>query len=264
MANKKYSNKGYNANMQAEERAAESQNNKKTAIICAVAAVLILAAIVAVVIVTGQRSKDPVETTAQTDADSGNGNPDMSTVASEIDSMSLSDFEETDKTTEYVKLTVKDHGDIIIRLRADVAPLTVANFQSLVEQGFYDGLTFHRVYSGFMIQGGDPKGDGTGGTDSIKGEFSANGVTNNLSHIRGVISMARRSDSNDSGSCQFFICHADSKSLDGQYASFGYVVAGLDTVDSIAGVEVTYNAGGEKSSPVSPVVIEKACFVTKK
>ncbi len=175
------------------------------------------------------------------------------------------DYKETTQVTEYVKITVKDHGDIVVKLRPDVAPITVANFQKLVGEKFYDGLTFHRVRSGFMIQGGDPDGDGTGGSpDNIKGEFSANGVQNDLSHKRGVISMAR-SNAMDSASSQFFICHDDaSSSLDGKYAAFGEVVDGMVVVDTVAAVEVTYNARGEKSVPVEKVIIEKACFVEKK
>ncbi len=175
------------------------------------------------------------------------------------------DYKETTQVTEYVKITVKDHGDIVVKLRPDVAPITVANFQKLVGEKFYDGLTFHRVRSGFMIQGGDPDGDGTGGSpDKIKGEFSANGVQNDLSHKRGVISMAR-SNAMDSASSQFFICHDDaSSSLDGKYAAFGEVVDGMVVVDTVAAVEVTYNARGEKSVPVEKVIIEKACFVEKK
>ncbi len=176
------------------------------------------------------------------------------------------DYKETSAVTEYVKITVKGHGDIVVKLAPEVAPITVANFQKLVGEGFYDGLTFHRVSSGFMIQGGDPKGDGTGGSpDKIKGEFSANGVKNDLSHKRGVISMARSSNDMNSASSQFFICHADSTFLDGQYAAFGEVVDGMSVVDSVAAVEVTYNKrGDEKSSPVTKVVIEKVCFVNKK
>ncbi len=174
-------------------------------------------------------------------------------------------YQETSEVTEYVKLSVKGHGDIVVKLDADVAPITVANFQKLVSEGFYDGLTFHRVVEGFMIQGGDPSGDGTGGSaETIKGEFSSNGVQNSLSHKRGVISMAR-SDAMDSASSQFFICHDDaSASLDGNYAAFGEVVDGMVVVDSIATVEVTYNSRGQKSVPVEKVIIEKACFVEKK
>lgn len=135
-------------------------------------------------------------------------------------------------------------GDIHVQLKPEVAPITVANFQKLVGEGFYDGLTFHRVIEGFMIQGGDPKGDGTGGTDEkIKGEFSANGVNNTLKHTRGVISMARSSDM-DSASCQFFIMHADAAHLDGQYAAFGEVTEGIEVVDEIVANSVTEDANG--------------------
>ena len=160
------------------------------------------------------------------------------------------------KKAQYVTLTVQyvdsegteQTGDIVIQLRPDVAPITVENFESLVSSGFYDGLTFHRVYSGFMIQGGAEK--------TIKGEFSANGVNNTLSHKRGVVSMARSSSYN-SASSQFFICHADSTFLDGNYAAFGEVVSGMDVVDGIAGTAVVSN-GIEVSQPVTPPVIVKA------
>lgn len=158
----------------------------------------------------------------------------------------------------HVEISVKDFGVIQLELYPDIAPITVDNFVSLAEDGFYDGLTFHRIVSGFMIQGGDPNGDGTGGSDEeIKGEFSANGVENNLSHTRGVISMAR-SQSYDSASSQFFIVHEDSTFLDGQYAAFGKVTEGMDVVDEIASVEVEYAYTGatEASSPVEPVYIE--------
>ena len=125
--------------------------------------------------------------------------------------------------TSYVQIDVKDYGTIVAELYADTAPITVANFLSLVDSGFYDGLTFHRIISGFMIQGGDPNGNGTGGSSQrIKGEFSANGVQNDLKHTRGVLSMAR-SSAMDSASSQFFIMHADAPHLDGQYAAFGKI-----------------------------------------
>ena len=156
-----------------------------------------------------------------------------------------------------VEISVKDYGKIRLELDGDTAPITVANFVSLVEAGFYDGLTFHRVVKGFMIQGGDPNGDGTGGSDkTIKGEFSANGVDNDISHERGVISMAR-SSAYDSASSQFFICHGDSAFLDGNYAAFGEVVSGMDVVDGIAGTAVVSN-GSEVSKPVTAPVIVKA------
>lgn len=133
-----------------------------------------------------------------------------------------------------VKIEIEEYGDIEVELDADVAPITVTNFINLVNDKFYDGLTFHRIISGFMIQGGDPKGNGTGGSDNkIKGEFKSNGVENNISHKRGVISMARASYSNDSASSQFFIVHKDSTFLDGDYAAFGHVTKGMEVVDKI-------------------------------
>ena len=133
----------------------------------------------------------------------------------------------------HATIEVKDYGTIKLELDADTAPITVSNFAKLVNEGFYDGLTFHRIISGFMIQGGDPLGDGTGGSDEeIKGEFELNGVKNDISHTRGVISMARAQDY-DSASSQFFIVHEDSTFLDGQYAGFGRVTDGIDVVDKI-------------------------------
>ena len=178
---------------------------------------------------------------------------------------------ETETVTNYVKISVSitaaEGGektqceDIIVRLYPEVAPETVANFQKLVSEHFYDGLTIHRVVKNFMIQGGDPKGDGTGdsGTD-IKGEFNRNNFQNNLKHIRGVVSMARGTEFN-SASCQFFIVHKTSAHLNGSYASFGYVVAGMDAVDMIAETPVKNNEGGEKSIPINKVVIESIRFV---
>lgn len=150
-------------------------------------------------------------------------------------------------------LHIKDFGDIKIELDRVNAPISANNFASLVSQGFYDGLTFHRIIKGFMIQGGDPNGVGTGGPGySIKGEFRANGVKNNLSHKRGVISMARSQMPNSAGS-QFFICDANDEFLDGQYAAFGKVVEGMDVVDKIAQVDKNHN-----DKPYTPVIIEKA------
>ena len=168
---------------------------------------------------------------------------------------------ETTKVTEYVKITVADYGDIIIRLYPEVAPKTVENFQDLVSEGFYDGLTFHRVISDFVLQTGDPDGDGRGGSDKeIKGEFRLNGFENNLKHIRGVISMARLGTDYNSASSQIFICLESNQkcaSLNGGYAGFGYVVSGMEVADAIAKVRTDSN-----DKPVTDVVIEKACFVT--
>lgn len=146
------------------------------------------------------------------------------------------------KTTAVID--IKDYGKITVELNADAAPITVANFVKLAKEGFYDGLTFHRIIKGFMMQGGDPLGTGMGGSDEeIKGEFSNNGVENNLSHTRGAISMAR-SQAYDSASSQFFIVHQDSTFLDGDYAAFGYVTDGMEIVDKICeNTPVTDNNG---------------------
>ena len=134
----------------------------------------------------------------------------------------------------HAELTVKDYGTIKLELDANAAPITVANFVKLAQDGFYDGLTFHRIMDGFMIQGGDPTGTGGGGSgERIKGEFAANGVANSISHVKGVISMARAKDP-DSASCQFFITVADSTFLDGQYAAFGHVTEGMEIAEQIA------------------------------
>lgn len=135
--------------------------------------------------------------------------------------------------THHAEIKIQDMGTITVELDGDAAPITVQNFMDLAESGFYDGLTFHRIINGFMMQGGDPNGDGTGGSEqNIKGEFAENGVENDLSHTRGAISMARAQDM-DSASSQFFIVHQDSTYLDGQYACFGYVTDGMDIVDDI-------------------------------
>lgn len=133
-----------------------------------------------------------------------------------------------------IVINVRDYGSIYLELDADIAPITVTNFIYLINKNFYDGLTFHRIMNNFMIQGGDPSGDGFGGSQTkIKGEFASNGVENSISHVRGVISMARSNDK-DSASSQFFIVHKDSKFLDGDYAAFGHVTSGIEVVDKIA------------------------------
>ena len=156
----------------------------------------------------------------------------------------------------YVEIEVQDYGTIAVELDGDAAPITVENFLKLANEGFYDGLTFHRIIDGFMIQGGDPEGTGMGGSDeTIKGEFSANGVENGLSHTRGAISMAR-SQSYDSASSQFFICHADSTFLDGQYACFGYVTDGMDVVDAVCEAAKPTDGNGTILAAEQPVITE--------
>ncbi|MCR5309640.1 MAG: peptidylprolyl isomerase [Bacilli bacterium] len=147
-------------------------------------------------------------------------------------------------------IDIKDYGTIKVELNPKEAPITVANFVKLAKSRFYNGLTFHRVIKGFMIQGGCPKGNGTGGPGyTIKGEFSSNGVPNTISHKRGVISMARAYDPNSAGS-QFFIMHKDGNFLDGQYAAFGETVEGIEVVDKVASVRTSPN-----DKPLTPVVI---------
>ena len=153
-----------------------------------------------------------------------------------------------------VVITMENGKQIKLELYPEIAPITVANFEKLVKENFYNGLTFHRIIPGFMIQGGCPKGDGTGGPGyGIKGEFAANGVKNDLKHTRGVISMARAQDPTSAGS-QFFIMHRDAPHLDGQYAAFGKVVEGMDVVDEIANTP-TINSFFKRDFPRTPQVI---------
>ena len=162
------------------------------------------------------------------------------------------------ETKDYIaKIEVKDYGTITVKLDGKTAPITVQNFVDLAKSGFYDGLTFHRIIEGFMIQGGDPNGNGTGGSDkTIKGEFKENGVKNNIKHKRGVISMARSSDY-DSASSQFFIMQEDNDSLDGQYAAFGRVIEGMDVVNEIA-----TTATDRADKPKTPQVMKNVTVET--
>lgn len=161
----------------------------------------------------------------------------------------------TSSNKHHITIEIKNYGTIAVELDGDHAPLSVANFIKLANSGFYNGLTFHRIITGFMIQGGDPKGDGTGGsTETIKGEFIKNGVKNTLSHTRGAISMAR-SSSNDSASSQFFIVQKDSSaSLDGQYAVFGYVTSGMEIVDKICADTPVVDGNGTVLKKNQPVI----------
>ncbi len=175
---------------------------------------------------------------------------------SQMDS-SLKTYEEIPTGHPVVTIHMEDGQKILIELYPEYAPQTVANFVALVKDGFYDGLTFHRVVEGFMAQGGDPKGNGSGGSDhTILGEFASNGVENTLSHTRGVISMAR-SDEPNSASSQFFICYDDVSFLDGNYAAFGKVIMGMNVLDSFLENEMDYNGSGELASPVNPIVMKK-------
>ncbi len=186
---------------------------------------------------------DSVNTTAD--------NGDDGTISSTV-SEAEEEIEVEDSYTAVIK--VKDRGEITVELDGKTAPITVANFVSLAKSGFYDGLTFHRIIEGFMIQGGDPLGNGTGGSDkTIKGEFSTNGVENEIKHLRGVISMARSMDP-DSASSQFFIMHENASHLDGQYAAFGKVISGMEVVDALATETPVTDSNGTVSKANQPVI----------
>ena len=173
--------------------------------------------------------------------------------------------EPTQVTHQRVRFTMESGETFTIELYPEYAPETVDNFVKLVDDGFYNGLTFHRVMKGFMAQGGDPEGTGSGGSDTtIHGEFSANGFTQNtLSHTRGVVSMARNGVDMNSASSQFFICYDDATFLDGDYAAFGMVIDGMETVDNFLKYKIVANAYGEMSKPVVPIVIDKAEVVSE-
>ena len=166
-------------------------------------------------------------------------------------------YQISQEATNYIDILMDSGNHLVIELNPESAPLTVANFQTLVGRSFYDGLIFHRIIEGFMIQGGDPDGTGRGGSrETIKGEFLSNGVDNRLSHIRGVVSMARTPHPN-SASSQFFICHGDSLFLDGDYAAFGRVIQGMEEVDRLALLET-----GAADFPLTPPVMERVFFVS--
>lgn len=201
---------------------------KKEVIITILVAVLLIAGMVGYALYNNQKTKKP----------NNNENKTENTVVSDKEENTVADENKEEnkvysKGKHHAEIVIKDYGTIALELDADVAPITVENFAELVNKGFYNGLTFHRIISGFMIQGGDPNGNGTGGSDeNIKGEFAQNGVKNTLSHTRGVISMAR-SMAYNSASSQFFIMHKDYTGLDGAYAAFGKVTSGIEIVDKI-------------------------------
>ena len=214
-----------------------------------------------------QESTQAAEETVQTEAEtetSAAREEETSASQEEETSDAQAGAEELDLAAaagkHHVRITVKDYGIIDVELDGDTAPISVANFLDLAEEGFYDGLTFHRIISGFMIQGGDPLGTGMGGSDrEIKGEFAMNGVENPLSHTRGAISMAR-SQRPDSASSQFFIVHEDSQYLDGQYACFGYVTEGMEVVDAICEA-VPVEDGNGTVAPENQPVIESVAVI---
>ena len=211
--------------------------------ICAMLCILlVLSAGCAVSNESGQQSDE---------ADAQSGETEIQSDATEPQS---DETEPQSYETVHVAIDVKDYGTISVELDGTNAPISVSNFISLVKDSFYDGLTFHRIISGFMVQGGDPQGTGTGGSDKkIKGEFAINGVENSLSHTRGAISMARSNDF-DSASSQFFIVHEDSTFLDGQYAAFGYVTDGMDIVDRICADTPVVDNNGTVDKKDQPII----------
>lgn len=215
------------------------KSDKKKAWIVISAVAVFLVAVIVVFVITSNKS---------------NGSAGATNDSASASNLSATIGESQAKGTHHAEIDIKDYGVIKVELNGDVAPITVANFINLANSHFYDGLTFHRIIDGFMMQGGDPLGNGTGGSDNtIKGEFSQNGVENNLSHTRGAISMARSTDM-DSASSQFFIVQSDSTYLDGQYACFGYVTDGMDIVDEICKNAVTTDSNGSVSAENQPVI----------
>ncbi|MDO4321267.1 MAG: peptidylprolyl isomerase [Lachnospiraceae bacterium] len=200
-----------------------------------------------------QKQEETQEKTEAQDAGEGQKETEAQSTGEDQKETEAQDAGESLKGPQ-VEIKVKDYGTIKLTLDKTNAPITVDNFVKLAEEGFYDGLTFHRIIDGFMIQGGDPLGNGTGGSDeTIKGEFSENGVDNKISHKRGVISMAR-SQMPDSASSQFFIVQADSTYLDGQYAGFGYVTEGMEVVDEICKKVTVQDQNGTVSKEDQPVI----------
>lgn len=222
--------------------------NKKNIAIIAIVLVIIIAIILIAINIKSQNTEKTTSDTKITSTDKKtNEVKKENNIESEERSMYSSGI-------HHATIEVKDYGIIKLELDANKAPITVSNFAKLVEEGFYNGLTFHRIIGGFMMQGGDPTGTGFGGSDEkIKGEFTANGVKNDISHVRGVISMARSSAYN-SASSQFFIVHQDSKFLDGQYAGFGKVLEGIEIVDKICENTKVEDSNGTVQKENQPII----------
>lgn len=221
------------------KQSSKQDKNKMALVLAAIAAVLVIVCIAAVVLSNKKdgSTEGQEQTAGKEDVSSGNGG--MPAVTSE-------DY--------FADIDIKDYGTITVRLDGEAAPVTVKNFVSLAKEGFYDGLTFHRIIEGFMMQGGDPEGTGMGGSGkTIVGEFPNNGYDNKLSHTRGAISMAR-SNNNNSASSQFFIVHQDSTSLDGEYAVFGYVTEGIEVVDAVCSDAQPVDGNGSIAPEAQPVI----------
>lgn len=232
---------------------------KSYIIIAAVIVLMIIAMGIYAVVNNNQKDEEKRENT-NNEVNSINENVEENQVANTQTNNESEENNMYSTGKHHAEIVVKNYGTIALELDADIAPITVENFANLVNEGFYNGLTFHRIISGFMIQGGDPLGNGTGGSSkTIKGEFASNGVKNSISHVRGTISMARSSMPN-SASSQFFIVHQDSTFLDGQYAAFGTVTSGMDVVDKICEDTVVEDNNGTVAAKNQPI-IEKITMI---
>ena len=232
--------------MASKKKKQQEQQKKKERVLLVIAACAVACILLGTVIslVLERRQKQPVtsNSTAESAVNPGADSAKLAVNADEIN------------TTHYADILIQDYGTVTVALDETAAPATVQNFIGLAEDGFYDGLTFHRIIDGFMMQGGDPNGNGTGGSDqTIKGEFSENGFDNPISHTRGAISMARSSNLN-SASSQFFIVQQDSTFLDGQYAAFGFVTEGMDIVDRICEEAQPTDNNGSIAKDRQPVI----------
>lgn len=235
---------------------------KKSYIIIAVVAVIMLVAIGVYAVINNNSQNGKNSEGNSTNVEDANNTGKIANENTQNNQTNSESEENNMYSTgkHHAEIVVKNYGTIALELDADVAPITVANFANLVNEGFYNGLTFHRIISGFMIQGGDPLGNGTGGSSkTIKGEFAFNGVKNSISHVRGTISMARSSMPN-SASSQFFIVHKDSTFLDGQYAAFGTVTSGMEVVDKICAETTVEDDNGTVEKNNQPV-IEKITMI---
>ena len=221
--------------------------NKKVIISICITVVILIVAIILIIASNNKGKKEETTTTALENVQVKEKVEEKENSKEEVTNMYNTGL-------HHATIVIKDFGTIKLELDADTAPITVENFAKLVNEGFYDGLTFHRIIDGFMIQGGDPAGTGYGGSSkTIKGEFKANGVDNNISHVRGVISMARSQNYN-SASSQFFIVQSDSTFLDNEYAGFGKVLEGMEVVDKICEVTPVVDNNGTVIKANQPII----------
>lgn len=245
-----------NKKMAQERRAAERKKQAMMKKIKTIVPIVLIIAVVALGIGAIWSSSDDGTTASDATLTSDTASTEDSTSTTDTTASVMTEpvIELDEALTYYADIEIEGYGTIIVELDQSTAPVTVANFVNLAQEGFYDGLTFHRIIEGFMIQGGDPNGNGTGGSEqNIVGEFSSNGYENNISHTRGTISMAR-SSAYDSASSQFFIMHEDTTSLDGDYAAFGYVIEGMDIVDAICTDAEPTDSNGTISAEEQPVI----------